>query len=274
MHTSLNSLHGDLVATITAALRQKLSSNRGTFPPFRLTPVATDLANCLVAGDEQQAYTLGSALGKEGLSQLSLIAAQTAALQLIAHQATQEHMGELIGQVSGSLGAAMTGLAATDLEEVQRQRDEIERAFRNVVAQQQEEEYRLRDAIRELSTPIIPVYEGILALPLVGAVDSRRATEITERLLEAIAEHQAEIVILDITGVSIIDTSTANHLLMTTRAASLLGSQIVLTGIGVEVAQSVVHLGVDLHGIVTRANLQDGLTYALKCFGLSVGTLT
>ena len=130
-----------------------------------------------------------------------------------------------------------------------------------------------RSTIRELSTPIIPVYAGILVLPLVGAIDSRRATEVTERLLEAIAAEQAETVIIDITGVSMIDTSTANHLLMTTRAAGLLGSHVVLVGMGPEVAQTIVQLGIELQGLTTLANLQAGIAYALGRLQLGIQPL-
>jgi len=149
----------------------------------------------------------------------------------------------------------------------------MERAYISTVADQQEQQEQLLNTIRELSTPIIPVYEGILVLPLVGSIDSRRASEITERLLEAIAAQQADIVIIDITGVSLIDTSTANHLLMTTRAANLLGSRVVLVGIGAEIAQTIVHLGVELHGLTTLADLRAGIAYALERIGLGIQPL-
>jgi rsbT co-antagonist protein RsbR len=110
-------------------------------------------------------------------------------------------------------------------------------------------------------------------LPFVGSIDSRRAAEVTERMLEEIAAQQAEIVIIDITGVALIDTSTANHLLMTSRAANLLGSRMVLVGIGAETAQTIVHLGVELHGLVTLADLQAGIAYALEQFGLGIQPL-
>jgi rsbT co-antagonist protein RsbR len=157
--------------------------------------------------------------------------------------------------------------------ELDRQRAEMERVYTNAVSEQQQQQDQLRSTIRELSTPIIPVHEGILVLPLVGSVDSRRATEITERLLEAIALHQAEFVIVDITGVPLIDTSTANHLLMTTRAAGLLGSQVVLVGMGAEIAQTIVQLGVELQGLVTLANLQAGIAYVLRRVGLGIQPL-
>jgi rsbT co-antagonist protein RsbR len=129
---------------------------------------------------------------------------------------------------------------------------------------------KLREAIQELSTPIIPVYNGVLVVPLVGRVDSARAQALTEALLEAIAREQAEIVLLDITGVAVVDTSVANHLMQTARAASLLGSQVVLVGISAEVAQTLVQLGLDLGRLVTLSNLQSGLEYALAQQNLAI----
>jgi len=129
---------------------------------------------------------------------------------------------------------------------------------------------QLREAIQELSTPIIPLYAGVLAVPLVGRVDSQRAQTLTEAMLEAIAREQAEIVLLDITGVAVVDTNVANHLLQTARAAALLGSQVVLVGISAEVAQTLVQLGLDLGQLVTLSNLQSGLEYALSRQGLAI----
>lgn len=273
MSTALEAFATPLESAVSAALRAQLMTNRGTFAPFRVAPASAEIVRALVAGNPDTAASLGRSLGREGLSLASLTAAQTAALEVIARQAAPETLAELAVTTSQAFGALLAGLSMAEVENIQRQRDEIERAFRQVVAEQQEQEHHLRDAIRELSTPIIPIHEGVLVLPLVGAVDSRRATEITERLLEAIAAHQADLVILDITGVSLIDTSTANHLLMTTRAAGLLGSQVILTGMGPEVAQSVVHLGVDLRGLVTLASLRDGLDYALAQLGLGIRPL-
>ncbi len=124
-----------------------------------------------------------------------------------------------------------------------------------------------QQTIRELSTPILPLYEGILVLPLVGAIDSFRAGQIMERLLTAIAERQSDIVIIDITGVPVIDTAVANYLLQTARAAQLIGAQVILVGIGPEIAQTIVQLGVDLRGIQIGANLQAGIELALNQLG-------
>ncbi|WP_322490436.1 STAS domain-containing protein [Chloroflexus sp.] len=127
-----------------------------------------------------------------------------------------------------------------------------------------------QQTIRELSTPILPLYEGILVLPLVGVIDSFRASQIMERLLTAIAERQSDIVIIDITGVPVIDTAVANYLLQTARAAQLIGTQVILVGIGPEIAQTIVQLGVDLSGIAIGANLQNGIELALRRIGSAI----
>jgi rsbT co-antagonist protein RsbR len=124
--------------------------------------------------------------------------------------------------------------------------------------------------IRELSAPIIPVHSSVLVLPLVGAVDSYRAGQIMEDLLEGISNGQADVVIIDITGVPVVDTGVGNYLIQAARAARLLGSQVVLVGISAEIAQTIVQLGVDLSGITTHANLQAGIAYALGQLGLEI----
>jgi rsbT co-antagonist protein RsbR len=118
--------------------------------------------------------------------------------------------------------------------------------------------------LRELSTPLIPLADGVVALPLVGAIDPMRAQQIMETLLEGISEQQAETAIIDITGVKVVDTQVADALLRAARAAQLLGARVVLTGISAEVAQSLVGLGADLGTVVTRSNLQSGIAYALE----------
>jgi rsbT co-antagonist protein RsbR len=124
--------------------------------------------------------------------------------------------------------------------------------------------------IQQLSTPIVPIHEGILVLPLVGVVDPRRATQIMEAVLEKIVEYQADVLILDITGVPVVDTSVANYIIQMARAVTLLGSRVVLVGIGSEIAQTMVQLGVDLRNITTLANLQAGIAYALAQQGYKI----
>jgi rsbT co-antagonist protein RsbR len=135
-----------------------------------------------------------------------------------------------------------------------------------LVAQQQ--------TIRELSSPIVPIYTGVLVLPLVGEIDARRATQVMEGALEEIVNRQADVLIIDITGVPLVDTSVANHMLAMARAVQLLGAHVVLVGIGADIAQTMVQLGVDLSSIATKANLEAGIAYALERHGYAIQPIT
>jgi PAS domain S-box-containing protein len=138
------------------------------------------------------------------------------------------------------------------------------------IASQREEIVGQQAIIESLSTPVVQVWTGILAMPLVGAIDSRRSTQITEGLLLAVAEHQAECVIIDITGVPVVDTQVAQYLIQTAYACRLLGCEVALVGIGVEMAQTLVQLGVNLHTLNTMANLQAGIAWAFARLGMQV----
>lgn len=116
-----------------------------------------------------------------------------------------------------------------------------------------------RAAIRELSTPIIEVWESVLCLPVVGVLDSTRSAEMTEALLSAIVEKKAECAIIDITGIQVMDTGTADHFLRMARAVRLLGANCMLTGINPAIAQTIIHMGVDLSGIVTHRTMRNAL---------------
>jgi rsbT co-antagonist protein RsbR len=116
----------------------------------------------------------------------------------------------------------------------------------------------------ELSVPVIQVWENILLLPLVGAIESHRAAQIMENLLESVGRTSAQIVIIDITGVPVVDTSVASYLIRAVQATQLLGCESILVGISPEIAQTLVGLGVDFSRIITRATLQNGLEYGLK----------
>jgi anti-anti-sigma factor len=120
-----------------------------------------------------------------------------------------------------------------------------------------------REALRELSTPLIPVADNVLIMPLIGTIDSNRAQMVMEALLEGVAKHQAEIAILDITGVKVVDTQVAQALIRAAQSVKLLGARVVLTGIQPQIAQTLVHLGADLSEITTRSTLQAGIAAAL-----------
>ncbi len=124
--------------------------------------------------------------------------------------------------------------------------------------------------LNELAAPVIQIWDRVLLLPLVGAVSSHRAMQVMTDLLQAVEQSAARIALLDITGVPIVDTSVANHLMQTVQAAQLLGCQCVLVGIGPEIAQTLVQLNVDFGQIVTMASLQDGLEYALRRLNYSI----
>jgi rsbT co-antagonist protein RsbR len=126
-------------------------------------------------------------------------------------------------------------------------------------------------ALAELSTPLIPISEDIVAMPLIGAVDDRRASRVLETLLNGIITTNARVTILDVTGVPTIDTQVANALIRTARAVKLIGAQMVLSGIRPDVAQTLVQLGVDLGGIVTFGTLQTAIAHALKTKADAVG---
>lgn len=119
-------------------------------------------------------------------------------------------------------------------------------------------------SLLEISTPVIQVWEEILILPLIGTIDSARAKQIMENLLESIVTTKSSIVIMDITGVPAVDTEVANRLLRSMQAAKLMGAECVLTGISPQISQTLVHLGVDLSGVTTRASLRDGLELAFR----------
>lgn len=116
----------------------------------------------------------------------------------------------------------------------------------------------------ELSTPVVKIWEGILALPLIGTLDSKRTMTVMEKLLEKIVSTGAVVAILDITGVPTVDTLVANHIMKTVAATRLLGAEVIITGVSPAIAQTIVHLGVDLSGIQTRATMAEGLKLALR----------
>lgn len=120
-----------------------------------------------------------------------------------------------------------------------------------------------RAAIRELSTPIIEVWQGVLCLPVVGVLDSTRSAEMTEALLTAIVEKKARCAIIDITGIQVMDTGTADHFLRMARAVRLLGASCMLTGINPAIAQTIIHMGMDLSGVITHRTMRNALQHYL-----------
>ena len=139
----------------------------------------------------------------------------------------------------------------------------FQKSRESVIARQQEE-------MLELSTPVVKLWEGVLALPMIGTLDSARTQVVMESLLQRIVETGSEIAIIDITGVPTVDTLVAQHLLKTVTAIRLMGADCIISGIRPQIAQTIVHLGVDLQGVTTKANLADALALALRRSGVTV----
>jgi rsbT co-antagonist protein RsbR len=127
---------------------------------------------------------------------------------------------------------------------------------------------RQAQEILEISTPVVQVWEGVMAAPLIGTLDTQRAQQFTERLLDRIVETGSTVALVDITGVPAIDTRTAQHLTEAIIAVRLLGAQVVLTGVRPAIAQTLVHLGIDLSNVITRSSLAAGLRFALDVLEL------
>jgi len=126
---------------------------------------------------------------------------------------------------------------------------------------------RQQQELLELSTPVVKLWDGILALPMIGTLDSARTQVVMESLLQRIVETGADIAIIDITGVPTVDTLTAQHLLKTVTAARLMGAECIISGIRPQIAQTIVHLGVDLGAVITKATLADAFRRALEMRG-------
>jgi rsbT co-antagonist protein RsbR len=130
---------------------------------------------------------------------------------------------------------------------------------------------RQRQELMEISTPVIRLWEGIVAVPLIGTLDSIRSQVVMESLLNGIVDEQAAVAILDITGVPMVDTLVAQHLMKTAMAVQLMGAECVISGIRPQIAQTIVHLGIDLREITTRTTLSDALKYGLARTGVTLG---
>ena len=138
-----------------------------------------------------------------------------------------------------------------------------QKARESIINRQQQE-------LLELSTPVIKLWDGVLAVPMIGTLDSSRTQIVMEALLQRIVETESGLAIIDITGVPTVDTLVAQHLLKTVTAIRLMGAECIISGIRPQIAQTIVHLGIDLQGITTKATLADALAIALKQTGYTV----
>jgi rsbT co-antagonist protein RsbR len=163
---------------------------------------------------------------------------------------------EAVASALREVGALLDKLGLYTMEAFQKSREQV------IIRQQQE--------LMELSTPVVTLWQGVLALPVIGTLDSARTQVVMENLLQKIVETGAGIAIIDITGVPTVDTLTAQHLLKTVAAARLMGADCIISGIRPQIAQTIVHLGVDLGTVVTKATLADAFAVALRRLGLNV----
>jgi len=160
---------------------------------------------------------------------------------------------QALADASWMLGTLLDRLGLYTIEVFQKARDQV------IVRQQQE--------LLELSTPVVKLWDGILALPLIGTLDSARTQVVMENILQKIVDTGAEIAIIDITGVPTVDTLVAQHLMKTIAAARLMGADCIISGIRPQIAQTIVHLGVNLEDVVTKATLADAFLVALERTG-------
>jgi rsbT co-antagonist protein RsbR len=141
--------------------------------------------------------------------------------------------------------------------------DAFQSSREKFIARQQEE-------LMELSTPVVKLWDGILALPIIGTLDSARTQVVMESLLQAVVQTNSRVAIIDITGVPTVDTLVAQHLLKTITAARLMGADCIISGVRPQIAQTIVHLGIDLAGVITKAKLSDAFALALQRTGQMV----
>ena len=143
-------------------------------------------------------------------------------------------------------------------------------AIDTYIQQREQTIHAQQEAIRELSTPVLQVRERLLILPIVGVIDAQRARQLTEQLLRSIRANRAKVVVIDITGVPVVDTTVANHLVQTVEASRLMGARVIVTGLSAEIARTLVTLGVELGKMDTMGDLQEGIEEAERLLGYEI----
>jgi ribose transport system substrate-binding protein len=205
-------------------------------------------AGRMVASADMAPYKLGRTalrLALQALRHEALPSRLLADVRLITAESLVDAMLDTVQVLPGALHSVMDA-----------HRAQLQIQTEMITTQQQ--------LIHELSTPLIPISDTVMVMPLIGAISTSRATQITEAALEAVSRQGTQVLIIDITGVAVVDTSVVNHLLQMAQATQLLGAIVVLVGISPEVAQTIVQLGMDLSRIVTRSTLQAGIEYAAR----------
>ncbi|MCP4543820.1 MAG: GAF domain-containing protein [Chloroflexi bacterium] len=227
-------------------VKMEIQAGKGAMPTLSWLSVPLLVGDRVLGVMSAQSYTTPGAYGERDRDIFIAIASQT----VIALQNAQmvENLEQMVKESTAELRDSI---------------QESERLQQEIIEAQ-------RSALQELSTPIIPIMERIMVMPLIGSIDSMRARDITRALLAGIRQYRAKVVILDITGVPIVDSGVANHLNKTIQAARLKGARTIITGISDAVAETIVELGIDWGGIETLNDLQTGLIVALGRLGIKL----
>ena len=196
------------------------------------------------------------------LDQLEEVLASAAAMKLDVRLDVSED--DELASTEEAINVLLEDFSAL-LEERKRAEAELQERLQTIQRQQ--------EAINELSTPVIKVWDGLLVLPIIGTLDSQRTQRMMESLLQQIVVTGSKMAILDITGVPVVDTMVANHLIKTITAAGLMGAECILSGISPNIAQTIVHLGIDLTGIKTKSTMMEAMRYAIRANGQKIVTV-
>jgi len=264
----------EILAKWHKQLSQPSASTKGRVSSDELKRQANEFLNVLVAAIEHQELGDIGASGwepvrafLEDLSRQRVLAGfssdETAtfifSLKRPVFDALREECGSDVAGFSDALWATTELLDKLGLHTVKT----FQASREEVIGRQQME-------LLELSTPVVKLWEGILAVPMIGTLDSARTQIVMESLLQKIVDTESQIAIIDITGVPTVDTLVAQHLLKTVTALRLMGADCIISGVRPQIAQTIVHLGVDLQGVTTKANLADALAVAFKRSGITL----
>lgn len=270
---TLQKRRADILARWLNELAQTAASARGRSSPDELRRQAGEFLEALIAAVNSQYSSDFSTAGwmpvrtfLEDLSRRRVMAGYSSdetatfifSLKRPVFDALREECGNDALQLSADLWTATELIDKLGLHTVKT----FQASREEVIGRQQME-------LLELSTPVVKLWEGVLALPLIGTLDSARTQIVMESLLQKIVETGSQIAIIDITGVPTVDTLVAQHLLKTVAALRLMGADCIISGVRPQIAQTIVHLGVDLQGVTTKANLADALALALRRSGIS-----
>ena len=265
----------DLLSEWVRLQNEFLAARRERISEPQLRANSQDFIQALMEALSQNAVPdLGTAKWSRMRDLLTEIARQRA-IQGFAPTETSIFVFSFKQPLFSRLGLEYSNDAQGLAEEVWRSTELLDRLglFTFEVFQKSREEVisRQQQEMLELSTPVVELWQGVLALPLIGTLDSARTQIVMQNLLEAIVAKNADLAIVDITGVPTVDTLVAQHLLKTVAAARLMGADCIISGIRPQIAQTIIHLGVDLSDVLTKATLADAFQLALKKKNLNIG---